>query len=160
MIFLTKFTRKEYFQSKNGKSEHHNWNLHIGISLVTKVQLKLTILIFLTKFTRKEYFQSKNGKCEHHHHWIHRIGISLDTIFQLRLTVLTFWKKFVQKGYFWSKTEKENVTIQFCVFELVYVPNFSLNWQFWFYGQSMPKKRISDQKSKKGTSPLNSAYSN
>ena len=38
---------------KNGKSEHHHCILHIGISLGTKFQLKLTNLIFWTKFAQK-----------------------------------------------------------------------------------------------------------
>ena len=27
-----------------------------------------------------------------------------------------------------------NITIELCIFELVWVPNFVLNWQFWFFG--------------------------
>ena len=30
-----------------------------------------------------------------------------------------------------------NTTIEFCIFELVYVPNFSLKWQFWFFNPSL-----------------------
>ena len=45
-----------------GKSEHHHEILRIRISLGTKFQLKLTILIFLTKFVQKENFQSKMEK--------------------------------------------------------------------------------------------------
>ena len=63
------------------------------------------------------------------------------------------WVKFSQKGCFWSQTEKVNITTEFCVFELVYVPNFSLNWQIWFFGPNLPKKGISGQKRKKWTSP-------
>ena len=44
-----------------GKSEHHHEILRIRISLGTKFQLKLTILIFLTKFVQKE-FPVENGK--------------------------------------------------------------------------------------------------
>ena len=46
---------------------------------------------------------------------------------------MIFWTKFSQKVYLRSKTEKVNTTIEFCMFELVYEPNFSLHWQFWFY---------------------------
>ena len=59
------------------------------------------------------------------------------------------WVKFSQKGCFWSQTEKVNITIEFCVFELVYVPNFSSNWQICFFGPNLPKKGISGQKRKK-----------
>ena len=44
---------------ENRKSEHHHWILHIWISLNTKFQVKLTVLIFWTKFGLKGYFQSK-----------------------------------------------------------------------------------------------------
>ena len=45
-----------------------------------------------------------------------------------------------QKRCFQSKTEKMNRTIEFSIFELVLVPNFSLNWQCWFFGPNLPKK--------------------
>ena len=62
------------------------------------------------------------------------IGISLGTKFQLKLTVLIFWTKFAQKV---------NITIEFCIFEIVYVPNFSLNWQVGFFWPNLPKKCVS-----------------
>ena len=73
---------------------------------------------------------------------------------------IVFWKKIPKKGYFRSKTENMTITIQFFIFELVYVPNFSLNWQFSFFGQNLPKKGISDQQQRKRISSLNTAYSN
>ena len=33
-----------------------------------------------------------------------------------------------------SKTGKVNTTIEFYIFEIVLVPNFSLNWKFWIFG--------------------------
>ena len=45
-----------------------------------------------------------------------------------------------QKGRFRYKIEKVNTTIEFCILELVLVPNFSLNWQFRFFGPSLPKR--------------------
>ena len=47
--------------------------------------------------------------------------------------------------------------IELHVLELVYIPNFNLNWQFWFFGRNLSKKDISGRKEKKWTSPLNSA---
>ena len=35
-----------------------------------------------------------------------------------------------------------NITIEFYIFEIALVPNFSLNWQFWFFGPNLPKKGI------------------
>ena len=45
-----------------------------------------------------------------------------------------------QKGRFRYKIEKVNTTIEFCILELVFVPNFSLNWQFRFFEPSLPKR--------------------
>ena len=47
--------------------------------------------------------------------------------FQPKLTILTFSSKFAQKWYFQSKTEKVNIAIEFWIFELVQMPDFSLN---------------------------------
>ena len=41
------------------------------------------------------------------------------TEFQRKMTLLIFWSKFAQKGYFCSKTEKANITIKFCILELI-----------------------------------------
>ena len=68
--------------------------------------------------------------------------------FQLNFTILIFWTKFAQKGYFRSKTEKMSITIEFCMFTLVSVPNFSLNRWFWYFGQNLPKKGISGETEK------------
>ena len=36
--------------------------------------------------------------------------------------------------------------IEFCILELVYVPNFRLNWQFWCIEPNFRKEGISNQK--------------
>ena len=102
----------------------------------------------LDQICPRKIFMVKNRKIEHHH-WILLIQISLGTKFQLKLTILIFWTKFAQKGYFQSKTEKVNSTTEFCIFKLVLVPNFSLNWQFWFFWPDLPKKGFSGLKQKK-----------
>ena len=53
---------KNIFLVKNWKSEHHHWIPHIQISLGTKFQLKLTILIFSTRFAQKGFFWCKTEK--------------------------------------------------------------------------------------------------
>ena len=121
--------------------------MHVRISLVTEFQLELKIWIFLIKFVPKKVFLVKNGKSEHCH-WILHIQISIGTKFQLKLTILIFWTKFTQKGYLWSKTEILNIITEFCMFELVWVQNFSLDWQFWFFWPNLPKKGISGLKLK------------
>ena len=50
---------KRIFLVKNENNEHRHWILYIWISLGTKFQLKLTILIFWTKFAQKGFFRSK-----------------------------------------------------------------------------------------------------
>ena len=38
--------------------------------------------------------------------------------------------------------EKENIAIDYWIFELAWVPNFTLNKQFRFFGPNLPKKVI------------------
>ena len=73
----------------------------------------------------------------------------VDTKFHLQLIIMIFWTKFAEKGCFRSKTEKVNTTIEFCMLKLVYVPNFTLNWQFWFFGPSLQKKEYFQSKMEK-----------
>ena len=47
------------------------------------------------------------------------IRISQGTKFQSKLKTLTFWTKCNPKKYFQSKAVKVNITIKFCIFELV-----------------------------------------
>ena len=76
------------------------------------------------------------------------------------------WKFFFEPNllkkpsYFQSKTDKIDSTIEFCIFELVFALNFTLNKQFWIFGPNLPKKDIYGQKQKKWTLSLNSAYAN
>ena len=136
---------------KKKKNEHHNWILHIWISLNTNFQLKLTVLIFGTKFAWKRYFQSKTKN--RHHPWILHIQISLSIKFHFEQ--FRIFGPGLPKKDLWSKTEKVNFIIKFCIFELVLVPNFSLNW-----GPNLSKEDFCGLKQKKWTLPLNSAYSN
>ena len=53
-----------------------------------------------------------------------------------------------KKGWFRAKTEKVNTTTEFWIFELLWVPNFSLNWQFRYFGPNLPKKSVSGIKRK------------
>ena len=102
--------------------------LHIWISLGTKFQLKLRILVYWTKFAKK-YFRPRTKKIEHHH-WILSIWIRLGAKFQLKLTILSFWTKFAQKRYFQSEITEVNTAIEFCILEFLQMPNFDLNWKF------------------------------
>ena len=69
---------------------------------------------------------------------------------------MNLWTKFAPKNYFESKTDTFNTTIEFCTFELVLAPNFSLNWQFWFLDRICPKRKftVSNRKIKQHHSNL------
>ena len=74
--------------------------------------------------------------------------------------LLFFWIKFAQIGDLRMKTEKVNITIEFCILELVYVPNFTLNKVLNFEAKASQKGYFPSRKWKKWTSSFNSAYSN
>ena len=104
---------------------------------------------FWTKLTQKGYFRSKQNENQH---WVLHIRINLGS----KLYLQQFWdmEQISKKGYFQSKTGQINITIKFFVFKLVFVPIFSSNWQFWFFGPNLPKKGISSIKQVKWTPPL------
>ena len=56
--------------------DHHDWILHIRISLSIKFHLRLTVLIFWTKFSQKRVFPVKSEESEQHY-WILHIPIRL-----------------------------------------------------------------------------------
>ena len=60
------------------------------------------------------------------------------------MIILIFWNKAPPKGYSKSNTEKLNTAIEFCKFELVLVPNFSLNSQFCFFLTRFAQNRNSE----------------
>lgn len=53
---------------------------------------------------------------------------------------MVVWTKFDRKWYFQPKRENLNTSIEF---ELVQVPNFILNFQFWFLGTNFSRNGIS-----------------
>ena len=53
--------------------------------------------------------------------------------------------------YFWSKAPKMTVITEFCILELVLLPNSTLNKQFWVLGPNLPKKCISHPNKKNRT---------
>ena len=50
-----------------------------------------------------------------------------------------------------NKNKKVNIIIEFCIFKLVLVPTFSLNWQFWLFRPDLPIKGFSVLNQKKWT---------
>ena len=140
-MFWTKFAQKGCFPSKTEKvnTTIEFFILKILIILGIKFQLKLTIFDALEQVCPKRMCRIWNWKSECYH-WILHIPISLDGIFKLKLTVLIYWTKFAQKGCLRPKTEIGNTPIEFCIFELVLVLNFSWNWQFWLFEPNLLKK--------------------
>ena len=69
------------------------------------------------------------------------------TKFHLKMTLLNFWIKLTQKGYF--RTKKMEITIEFYIFKLIQILNFSFNKQFGFLKQISKKIYTSGQKHKK-----------
>ena len=134
-----KFLKTGYFHSKTEKINIFIEFFLLELVLVPNFTPNKQFWILRTNLPKKKSSGQKWRKC-----WIMHIRISLCTKFQLILTVLIFWIKFTQKGYFWSKINKVNTTTKFCIFELVWVSNFSLNWQFWFYGLNLPKSSLSE----------------
>ena len=81
----------------------------------------------------------KNGlkQKKEHQHLISHIRNSLGTKFQFKRTILIFWTKL--KGVY-SVYNKMKMTIEFYIFELVYVRNFSFS-NFDFFKQICYKKQ-------------------
>ena len=48
----------------------------------------------------------------------------------------------------WNK-KTMSISKEFYIFEIVKVPNFRLNQQFWIFGLNQPKKGVSNLKKKK-----------
>ena len=132
--------KKCYSQPKTKKNRQHHWILHIPVSLSTKFHFKEN-LKFWDQICLKRVFPVKNGK-SHHHHWFLHKQIRLGAEFQLKLTIFIFWAKF---------TQKRSINIEFCMFELVKVLNFSWNWRFWFFGPNLPKKGFPSKTEKVNT---------
>ena len=99
------------------------------LNVVLNFTLKKQFWIFGQNLPRKCFSDLKQKKWKLPSNSAY-IQISLATKFQLKLTGLIFLTKFSQKSYFRSKSEKLNMTMEFCILELVKVPNFSLNCQF------------------------------
>ena len=135
MNFWIKLTQKGYFLTKKKWKYHRilhiQINLHIQISLHIQInqdsKFQLQQFWFSEKISEKSILLVENTKNEHNY-WILHIEISLSTNFQFKLTIAYFWTKFAKKGsYFQSKTDKIDTTIEFCIFELIFVSNFTLN---------------------------------
>ena len=89
-----------------------------------------------------------------HHCGILNIHISLHTKFHLSRTTLIFSPNLPKKGISGIKQKKMSITLAFCIFKLIQVPNFSLKWQFCVAGPRLPKKRYFWSKAEKVRIPI------
>ena len=118
------------FSTKSRKSELHYWILRIRITLITKFQLKPTILIFGAKFAQKGYFRSKTAKVNSTiEFYLFKVVQSFSLNWPIEILMnWQFWffiRKFVQTAYFPSKTQK----VHFCVHPLSWLT--ILNFSAW-----------------------------
>ena len=150
---------KSVFPIKNRKNKHHHWILHIWISLGTKFQLKTDHFDFLDQICPKRVFPVKNKKSEHHH-WILHVPISAGTKFQLKLIIFYLLDRIWTKRIFPFKNKKRDQHHLILHIRISLGTKFQLQLIILTFGPNLPKKHSSDQKQKKWTSPLNSAYSN
>ena len=100
--------------------------------------LKLTILISWTEFVKQRNFSSKTKT----------VNTTIEQV--------SFLDQICPKRASLVKNRKVHVTTEFCICELVLVPNFSLNWKFRCFGPTLATSR----NWKKWTPQLNSAYWN
>ena len=105
-IFRPNLLNKDIYGQKQIKWTS-SLNSTYQISLGTKFQLKLTILIFLTRFAQNGFFWSNREKASttyflHNSAYSNKSGAK----FQLKLTVLIFWTKFAQKSISSQKLTK------------------------------------------------------
>ena len=127
-----------YFRSKID-----NINTTIKFSILELVvNFSLNNFDFFYYIWPKSVFLVENRDIKHHH-WILLIWIRVGAKLQLKWTILIFGPNLPKKGissWIQLKAGKVNTIIEFCMFEVVKVTNFSWKWQFWFVGSSLPKK--------------------
>ena len=107
-----------YFQSKTDKKDTTIEFCIFELVFVSKFTLNKKFWIFGPNLPKKDIY-GQNRKNEHHH-WILHIRISPGTKLQSKLAILIFFGlNLPKKGFSWSKTKKVNITMEFCIFELV-----------------------------------------
>ena len=74
--------------------------------------------------------------------------MSLYSNFHFKQIILVSWINVDQKWNFQSKTGQINITIEFNIFDLVYVPSLILNKQICYFGTNLPKSSILVQSKK------------
>ena len=129
------------FMVRNRKIEHHHCIPLIQISLGTKFQLKLTILIFLTTFTQKGFFWSKTEKVNTTYFQRNSAYPNqFNAKFQLKLTILILRIKFAQKGIPSQKLKKLTSLNSAYSDQSLGTKIFALTDDFDFFDEICPKR--------------------
>ena len=142
-IFLDEICPKRYFRSKT-----ENMNVIItfrlfNLVLVPNFNLNWWLLFFWLDLPKKSFSGKVNPTF-----FLYNFAYSnwSRAKFQLKLTLLISVEQIYPKRHFLSKTEKVNIIIEFDIFKVVFVPNFSLSWQFDFFDHICPKMYFQSKK--------------
>ena len=96
---------------------------------------------------RKFWFFGPNLTSFKHIQWTPPLNSAYPNCSRYRILDQTY-----RKRVFPYKAKKVNTTDKFYnIFDLVYVPNFSLKWRLWLFWPNLPKKGISGRKPKNQT---------
>ena len=146
--------KKSYLEISQVTSKCQNWQVRKVKNELDTIEFFIFELVKVTNFNLNWQVWcfgwsnfSKNGifgwkEKSQLHFWILLIWISLDTKFQLKLTILIFWTKFTHGVFLEKKTEKVNINTEIWISKLIWISNYSLNWQFCFFSpdQICPKR--------------------
>ena len=122
--FLDQICPRKIFMVKNRKIEHHHWILLIQISLGTKFQLKLTILIFWPDLPKKGFSGLKQKKWTPHIFYI---------ILHIQISLVQNFSRNWQFLFFGSNLHKK-------IFPVSWYRVFVLTDNFDFFDQVFPKR--------------------
>ena len=115
--------------------------MHIWISLGTRFRLKLTLEFLDQINTKRRFLKKRKKKKKENYHRILHVRINLSTNLQLKLIHFFGPNLLKNVSCFQSKTDKIHITIEFCIFELVFLSNFTLNkFHFEFLNQIFPRR--------------------
>ena len=144
LFFGQAFPKNDTFGRKQDKWTLHCilHILHIGIRVGAKFQLKLAFLFFKRNFPKNNIFSLTQIK------WTASLNYAYSNLSLCQILAQTddfdfldqtCPKRIKEKKIKKFKTEKVNITIEFCILEIVWVPNFNLHGQLQFFGPKLPQ---------------------
>ena len=141
MIFWTKFTQKRYSQSKSEKINTTSELCIFKSVYIPNISFSWEFWFSGPSLSKKSVSRENWTKSERHEFLIFEISRCQTSASRIKVASRGFPS---QKQKKWTKQNTE-----LSMFKLVLVPNFSLNWQFWFFGSNLRKEGISSWKQKK-----------